>query len=103
MSLQNCERIGLVIHAAHAARRHGRSLVLLGHIGDEHIGGEDHRGDGSGVLERAAHNLDRVNNASLDHVGVFASEHIEADVNVLLLGSGAADGVNDDRAILTSV
>jgi len=36
----------LVVHATHAARRHGRGLILLRQVGDQHIGREDHRGNG---------------------------------------------------------
>jgi hypothetical protein len=47
--------------------------------------------------------LTGIDHTSLDHVGVFAGEDVVADVRVLLLGGGAADGVDDDGAILTSV
>jgi len=36
----------LVVHATHAARRHGRAFILLRQVGDQHISREDHRGNG---------------------------------------------------------
>ena len=63
----------LLHHAAHAthARVHGRSSrlgFLL--LGDHAVCGEDHRGDGGGVLEGRAGHLSRVDDASLDEVFV---------------------------------
>ncbi len=107
MGTQSPERVmlnGLVIHPAHTPPGGmAGGFILLRKVGDQDIGGQDHRGDGSGVLERAAHDLDRVNDASLDHVGVFVGENVEADILVLLFRGVAADGVNDDRAILAGV
>jgi hypothetical protein len=39
----------------------------------------------------------------MDHVGVLAGEDVVADVLVLLLDGCAADGVDDDGAILAGV
>ena len=84
--------------------RHGRGgFVLLGQVGDEDFGGEDHRGDGGRVLERAAHNLHRVDDAVFEHVGELAAQHVVADVLVLELFGLAADGVDDDGAVLPGV
>jgi len=46
-------KFGLVLGHLRAAATVG-SAILLGEFGDQGFGGEDHRGDGSCVLERAA-------------------------------------------------
>ena len=93
----------LVIHTAHATSRHGGSLFLLGHVCDQDIGRQDHRRNGCSVLQRAAHNLDGVNDTRFDHVGIFAGEDVETNVRVLLLSSRAADGIDNHGAVFASV
>ncbi|HEX2997464.1 MAG TPA: TCP-1/cpn60 chaperonin family protein, partial [Anaerolineales bacterium] len=44
-SLQNFW-VGLIIHTTHAARRHGRSFVLLRQVRDEDVRSQDHGCDG---------------------------------------------------------
>ena len=68
-------------HAAHAAAaaRHGRGVVL-GQLGDHGFGGDQQRGNRGGVLERGAHDLDRVDDAHLDHVAIFAGLGVVAEV-----------------------
>src|SRR6476469_878990 len=75
----------LVIHSAHAARRHAhRRTGWFRLIGDEGFGGQDHRRDRSGILHGGAGDLGRVDDARRDHVHVLLGDHVVADVGVLL-------------------
>ena len=89
----------LLVHAAHVrGGRSGRS-GLLGQVGLEGLGGQDHGGDGRGVLERAAADLGRVDDAVFDHVAEGVVRGVVAVVDALAL----ADLVEDDRTLNTSV
>src|ERR1043166_4210321 len=75
----------LVIHAAHAAvtvvvTAAGRLLLLLRRFGDQALGGEEQARDGAGVLERAARDLLRINDAGFHEVFVLARGDIVAFV-----------------------
>src|SRR5882762_11492561 len=61
--LQCVASVGLVVHPA--ATGHRGSLVLLGKVGDERLGGEDHRRDRRAVLHGRADDLDRVDDPGL--------------------------------------
>ena len=52
--------------------------VPLGHLGDEYFGGQEERGDGCGVLQGAAGDLGRFDDAGFDHVDVGAGVGVEA-------------------------
>src|SRR5579864_1864453 len=47
----------------HAALGHSRRLLLLGDVGDDRLGGQQHGGDGSSVLQPRAGHLERVDHA----------------------------------------
>src|SRR5262249_49256745 len=97
-------RWGLEIaHAATAAGGHRGGLFLLGHIRDQGLGGQDHGGDGGGVLQGATGDLDRVDDAGLDHIQVLAGNDVVPDILVLLFLGLAAHGLDDDRAVLAGV
>jgi len=71
----------------------GRRLVLLGELGHDRFGGEKQAGDRSGVLQRAAGHLGRVDNAGLDEVHPFVGGDVEAFVALAALGLA-----DDERA-----
>jgi hypothetical protein len=52
-------------HAAHAATGHatGTALVVGGHVGDRSFGGDQQRCNRSGVLQRGADDLGRIDDA----------------------------------------
>src|SRR5690242_9622213 len=85
--------------------RHGRGgrLLLLRDVGDQRLGGEDHGGDGGGVLQGGARHLGGVNHAGLDHVLGLVVEHVVADVLVVLLALRPAHGLDDHRAVAAGV
>ena len=94
-----------LVHAAHAARatrtaalRSALLLVFLD-VGDQSFGGEHQAGDGSGVLQREAGDLGRVDDARLDQVAVLAGVGVEAEVVVLRL----ADLADDHGAFVAGV
>ncbi len=91
----------LVVHPA--AGGHRVAFFFLRHVGDQALGGQDHGRNGGGILEGTAHDLERVNDAGLDHIHVFASDDVVADVLVLLFLGHAADILDDDRAILPGI
>src|SRR4051812_47509208 len=92
-------RTDLEVHAAHAtvATRHGRS-GLLWLVGDDGLGGEEERRDGSGVLQRRAGDLGRVDDAGLDQVHVLAGGGVEAPAGVRV-----ADLLRDDATLEAGV
>src|SRR5258708_20540307 len=63
-------------HAAHAA--HTSSAFLLWRIGDECIGGEEHTGYTTSILQGRACHLHRINDTCFEHIHVLALEHIKA-------------------------
>ena len=71
-------------------------LFLFRHVGDQAFGGQDHRSDGSGIFKRTAHDLERVNDAGLDHVAIFVGEDVIAEVLVALFLGKPADVLDDD-------
>src|SRR2546421_4882254 len=90
---------GLVIRH----RRRGRRLLLLGNVGDERLGRQQHGGNTGRVLQRRTGDLGRVDDPGLDHVGVLALVGIEAltlrEVPDPLYHDGAFPaGVVDDLA-----
>lgn len=59
------------LHHTHAASCCSCCVwIFLGHVGHEGLGGEDHAGDGNGVLESASRYLGWVEDTSVDHVFV---------------------------------
>ena len=81
-------------HSAHAAVTGDRGFFLLGDLGDEAFGGEEQTGDGRGVLEGAARDLLRVDDAGLEEVDVFAGG------NVVAFGALAREDLVDHHAAL---
>src|SRR4026208_1399414 len=53
-------------------------LLLLRDVRDQRLRRQDHRSDGSGVLERRAGHLGGVDDALAEHVAVLALEGVEA-------------------------
>src|SRR6266849_6659046 len=60
-------------HVAHSA-----AAVLLRNLGNDGFGRQDHRRYRGGVLERRAGHLGRVDDASLEHVGVLVVQGVIA-------------------------
>src|SRR5689334_3369093 len=85
-----------VAHAAHAATGHRGRLVVLRQLGHHGVGGEDERRDGSGVLQRVARDLGRVQHAHRHHVAVLARLGVVAEVALAL------DHLGDDHARLVT-
>ena len=74
----------------------GRFLLLLGDLGDQRFGRQQQRRDRRGVLQRAANDLRRIDDAGLDQILVDLGRGVEALVGVLLF----LDLRDDDRAFL---
>ena len=91
------ERLPTSSRPCRACRRR-TAAVLLGHLGDDRLGGEDVLGDRRGVLERGARDHRRVDDAGRDEIDDLARGGVEA---VALLG--LADVVDDDRALEAGV
>src|ERR1051326_751182 len=66
-------------------RRRGRCGSLLRNLGDQRLGRENHRRDRGGVLQRRAGDLQGIDDAALDHVGILALGRIVALALALLL------------------
>src|SRR5262245_2577170 len=75
-----CFGCRLIIHAAHAARWHWRSLFLFRNLRDQCFGGEQQARDGRGVLQRCARDLGWIDDSGLHQVGVFAGGNVVAVV-----------------------
>src|SRR5215203_1277315 len=78
------------------ASGHGRRArpLRLGRVGDGGVRGEHQAGDGSGVLQRRADDLRRVDDARLDEVFELPRRGVVADRALRLL-----DLADDDRAV----
>src|SRR3954471_12331064 len=91
-----------LVHTAHAAgaarSAAGRFLLLLRNLGDEGFGRQQQRGDRRGVLQRRAHDLRRVDDASLDQILVGVGQRVEA-FRLLHL----AHLLHHDRALVAGV
>ncbi len=78
----------------------GAALFLhLGQVGDQSLGGEEHRCDGRSVLQRRARDLRRVDDAQLVEIAVLAGRRVEAE-GVLAPGPDLA---HDQRAVEAGV
>src|SRR5436309_6425942 len=77
--------LGSIIHAAHAARWHRRSLFLFRNLRDQCFGGEQQARDGRGVLQRGARDLGRIDDTRLHQVGVFVVGDVVTFVAFALL------------------
>src|SRR4029077_5114907 len=84
-----------IVHSAHAAAWHGRSLLLLRSLGDPGLGGYHETGDRSRVLQRNPHNLRRINDAGVQHVDILLGLGVEAEGLRLVLKNLA----DDDRTL----
>src|SRR5260221_5278694 len=67
-------------HASHAAAAWAGALFLFHELGHRGVGREQQAGDGSGVLQRRARDLGRVDHAHFDEIAVGFSLRIEAEV-----------------------
>ena len=76
----------------------GTGLLLLRDVRDQRFRGQDHRGDGSGVLERRAGHLGGVDDALLEEVTVVAGKGV-----VAVTGLEALDVLDDDLTGCTGV
>src|SRR5688572_218200 len=63
-----------VVVAAVAAAAGG--LLVLGHVGDQGVGGQQQGADARGVLQGRAGDLGRVDDAGLDQVGVLVLQRV---------------------------
>src|SRR6266545_3894447 len=97
-------------HAAHAAHATHPAhavvvvvvvvlLFLLGDVRHERLGGEEQTGDAGAVLQGAARDLHRIDDAGLAQVGPFARLGVVAVVLVLAL----ADARGHHRAVQAGV
>src|ERR1019366_2340468 len=96
-------RVGLIVHAAHAAHattRHSRGpTVLLRPFGDHRFRGDQQAGDRGRVLQGATHDLGRVDDALAHHVDVVARLGVVAEVVLVLL----QDLADHDRAVFAGI
>src|ERR1700704_2115916 len=95
LSLEEC---GLVIHTAHAARTTQGRFFFLGHLSHQCFCGEHESGNRSGVLQRRAGHLGRIDDAGLHQILVFAGSHVEPFIAAALLYF-----LDDQSAFLASV
>ena len=65
-------------HARLTAVTTAAALLLLRNVGDHAVGREEETRDGGGVLESAARNLRRIDDAALHEVGVLARTDVVA-------------------------
>src|SRR5690606_35803997 len=92
-------RSGSEVHAAHATGRVGSAgLLLLRLVGDHGLGGQEQAGDGSGVLQRRAGDLGRVDDAGLQQVLVLAGRGVQTGT-----GGQGLDLLRDDAALEAGV
>jgi hypothetical protein len=73
-------------------------LVILGHVGDQGVGGQEERADAGRVLKGVAGDLGRVDDAGLDQVGVLILQGIVAEV-----AFSFGDLGDDDPTVLARV
>src|SRR5690606_29204884 len=76
----------------------GGRLLLFRLLRHHRLGGEHQPGDGRGVLQRRTHDLDRIDDALGDEVGVLAGGRVEAVVALAFTHL-----VHDDRALFAGV
>src|SRR5258708_5491405 len=76
----------------------GWGCLLLRHLGDEALRGEQQAADGSGVLQRAARDLRGVNDAGLHEVFPFSGGDVQAFVALAALAL-----TDDERAFQARV
>src|SRR5262249_19166125 len=84
--------------AGHPARHAAAGALLLGLVGDHRLGGEEQTGHARRVLQRAAHDLGRVDDAGLDQVAVLLAGGVEAVAALLV-----AHALDDDGALVARV
>ena len=72
-------------HATHAGSGHSGGGVLLLLLGDDTLGGEEHTGDGGGVLEGYAGHLGGVDDTGCHEVFVGVGAGVVAEVGIALL------------------
>src|SRR6266478_1718037 len=97
-SLEWCSLVIHPAHAAHAARTSRTRFFFLRQLSHQCFCGEHQSGDRSGVLQRRAGHLGRIDDAGLHQVLVFAGSHVEPFIAAALL-----DFLDDQSAFLASV
>jgi hypothetical protein len=75
-----CFGCRLVVHPAHAARWHRRSLFLFRNLGDQCFGGEQQARYGRCVLQRGARDLGWIDDTGFHQVGVLLGRDVVAFV-----------------------
>src|SRR6516225_9039498 len=85
----------LVIHTAHATRRHARCRLWLRPVGYHGLGRDQQPGDRGGILQCYSDDLGRVDDPGRYQVLVVARLRVITKVRLVLVGQLA----NDDRAL----
>src|ERR1700744_4515743 len=89
----------LEVHTAHATGRvAGRSGGLLRLVGNDGLGGQEQRRDGSRVLQRRTRHLDRVGHARLEQVLVLTGRGVEPNTRL-----GVGNLLGDDAGLQPAV
>ena len=73
--------------------------MLLRHLGDHRLGGDEQARNGGRALQRGSHDLGRVDNTLRHQVAVLAGLGVVAEAVGVLF----QDLTNDDRAILAGI
>ena len=92
----------LLVHAFHAAAVaawHCRCFLLFRQLGDQGFGGQHQGRNRSGILQRGAHDLGRIEHARLDQIFVLTGQSVVAEVIVL----GVVDAAQNDCAFFAGV
>src|ERR1700716_2965896 len=97
-SLEWCSSVIHPAHAAHAARTSRTRFFFLRQLSHQCFCGEHQSGDRSGVLQRRADHLGRIDDTGHHQVLVFAGRHIEPFIAAALL-----DFLDDQSAFLAGV
>src|SRR5262249_6762848 len=97
-ALDRLLEVAAEVLAAHAATRRtarGRALfLLLGLLGHQRLGGQHQRGHRRGILERAADDLGRIDDARLDQILVLLGGGVEPEGRLARL-----DPLDHDRSV----
>src|SRR6056297_167926 len=100
---QMCGGLHHAAHAAHAAHvghaATGSSAFFLRLVGNHRLGGDQQAGNGRCIFQSGANNLGRVDHAKLEHVTIFFSLSVVAELEIVTF----ADLASHNRAINTRV
>ena len=89
------------VHSAHTTAAH--RLILLWQLRHHGFGRDHQPGDRCGILQGGTHDLGRIENAGLDHVGELAGRGVVTEITLFLLDlvqhhRAFSAGVDDDLA-----